>query len=238
MQKIALSVVVIAALVFQATSAEAARRSSGRGGGLMAALGGVTPKKTISKGACDVKIDCSRYSITVNGESAGQIICASDTGARFRNKKVKLASFIQPASGAILPRGFPMLATVPMLCSNCYIHVYPWVGPSSRSLGCVGVTQKAWNKLTQCGGSDIAFVTRSGVASITPPPVNQIAQQPVPTRPASEPSTVAATPAPVEPRPVPPPLNPTAVVQAPPKPQLQGWSTMLGFADEVAPASR
>lgn len=134
----------------------------------MAALGGVKPKASITKGKCDIKIDCPNYKVTVNGENAGQIICANSTGRRFENKKVTLANFIQPASGAILPKGFPMLATSPMLCDNCYIHVYPWVGPSSRSLGCVGVTQKAWNKITECGGSEIEFVAMGGIKSAKP----------------------------------------------------------------------
>jgi hypothetical protein len=137
-------------------------------GNMMAALGGVKPSSIITKGQCDIKIDCKHYKVTVNGQNAGQIICGPQTGSRFANKTVKLMTTITPAGGKILPKGFPMLSTNPPLCSNCFIHVYPWVGPGHKSLGCVGVTAKAWKQLTKCGGSEIAFVTNSGLASNVP----------------------------------------------------------------------
>src|SRR4051794_15683431 len=98
----------------------------------------VHPTTEVTSRKCDIKIDCPKYSISVNGVPAGQIICAPDTGKKFSGKKITLARSVTPAGGKYLPRGFPMLATEPELCDDCFIHVYPYVGPGNKSLGCVG----------------------------------------------------------------------------------------------------
>jgi hypothetical protein len=144
-------------------------RHSHRGHHLFSALAGVKPAIDIEENQCDVKIDCPNYKITIGGEDAGQIICDSTSGADFSGKVVKLGKEITPSQGTYLPVGFPMLATSPELCGACYIHVYPYVGPGHTSLGCVGVTETAWNKLVKCAGSQIAFTAMSGVQSEPPP---------------------------------------------------------------------
>jgi hypothetical protein len=148
----------------------------------MNALDNKMPDASIVKGQCDVKIDCPRGEIVIDGKSQGKINCGPQTGWNFKNKKVKLTTTITPAGGRILPPGFPMLATQPMLCENCFIHVYPWV--SGRSLGCVGVTPTAWKKITQCGGSEIEFITKKGVKSAKPESVMAKKSAPVSTKPS------------------------------------------------------
>lgn len=120
------------------------------------ALSSIKPSKKLQQGQCDITIDCPNYRVMVNGKKAGEIICGRQTGQSFR--KGKLDTKIIPAGGKILPAGFPMLATKPMLCNNCFIHVYPWTGPGSKSLGCVGVQEKGWNEILKCGGSDFTMI--------------------------------------------------------------------------------
>jgi hypothetical protein len=163
-------------LVLTAASASAKSRhrhsGTGAGGATGASLrrmGGSWPEGSIRAGQCDIKIDCAHYKVSVNGAEAGQIICGRQTGKSFAGRTVKLQTRIQGSSGKYLPRGFPMIPTTPELCSGCFIHVYPHLGPTAHSLGCVGISKGAWDKLRQCGGSEIAFTSMDGkTASKTP----------------------------------------------------------------------
>lgn len=120
------------------------------------ALARIKPSKNLKQGQCDITIDCPNYRVMVDGQNVGEIICGRQTGQKFR--KGKIDTKITPAAGKILPAGFPMLATTPPLCNNCFIHVYPWTGPGSKSLGCVGVQEKGWNKILNCGGSSFNMI--------------------------------------------------------------------------------
>lgn len=157
----------------------------------MKALDNKMPDASISKGQCDVKIDCPRGEIVIDGKSLGKINCGPQTGWSFKNKKVRLTTTITPAAGRIMPPRFPMLATQPMLCNNCFIHVYPWV--QSKSLGCVGVTLPAWKKITKCGGSEIEFITKAGVRSAVPQSMIAKKSAPVSKRPTLEADAVVST---------------------------------------------
>jgi hypothetical protein len=163
---------------------KARRGSPQKHAAYMRALGNKMPERSISKGQCDVKIDCPRGEIVIDGQSLGKINCGPQTGSSFKNKTVRLTTAIIPAGGRILPPGFPMLATSPMLCDNCFIHVYPWV--HGRSLGCVGVSPAAWKKITQCGGSEIAFITKKGVKSAVPESMMAKKSAPVSKKPTYE----------------------------------------------------
>ena len=131
-------------------------------------LASMRPANYVVSGKCDIRIDCPHYKITVNGENAGQIICARTSGANFTHKTVRLATSLSRSSGKYMPRGFPMLDTEPSLCSGCFIHAYPWVGPGHKSLGCVGITEAAWDKIVRCGGSQISFTAMNGAQSNVP----------------------------------------------------------------------
>lgn len=139
-------------LAFAAMMTGAATEAKSLGG----SLASIKPARNLQQGKCDITIDCPNYRVMVNGEKAGEIICGRQTGQSFR--KGVLDTKITPAGGKILPAGFPMLATKPMLCNNCFIHVYPWTGPGSKSLGCVGVQQKGWDKILKCGGSEFTMI--------------------------------------------------------------------------------
>lgn len=124
--------------------------------GLRGSLANMKPSRNLQQGQCDITIDCPNYRIMIDGQKVGEIICGRQTAQKFRTGK--LATKITPAAGKILPAGFPMLDTVPSLCHNCFIHVYPWTGPGSKSLGCVGVQEAAWNKILRCGGSSFNII--------------------------------------------------------------------------------
>ena len=136
------------------------------GGSARQTLNAMRPANYVVSGQCNIRIDCPHYKITINGEDSGQIVCARTTGAKFAGKSVKLATHLHHSSGKYMPRGFPMLATEPSLCSGCFIHAYPWVGPGHKSLGCVGITQEAWDKIVKCGGSQISFLALNGAQSL------------------------------------------------------------------------
>jgi hypothetical protein len=182
-------VLVLSSFAAEARSKHRHHRKAHRGSpqkhaAYMRALGNKMPERSITKGQCDVKIDCPRGEIVIDGKSQGRINCGPQTGWNFKDKKVKLTTTITPAGGRILPPGFPMLATSPMLCDNCFIHVYPWV--QGRSLGCVGISPAAWKKITQCGGSEIAFITKKGVRSAVPESMMAKKSAPVPKNPTYE----------------------------------------------------
>lgn len=113
----------------------------------------------LKKGQCDIKFDCPYGTATIKGKEY-PIVCGQLTGKRLKDGAGKIDVKITPASGAWRPGlvrpGTLMIATVPPICNNCFLHVNR-TGPGVKSFGCIGMSQQAFDELQTCGGSDFAI---------------------------------------------------------------------------------